>query len=73
MGNDVFRKVGDISNAQSVRDTWKSEIRKCRSLVSDIIENDKRELMEWLLAKPSHEQTDILAMRSIRKSCNFVG
>ena len=39
----------------------------------DIIEQDKRELMEWLLAKPSHEQTDILAMRSIRKSCNFVG
>ena len=73
MANDVFRKVGDISNAQSVRNTWKAEIIKCRSLVSDIIEQDKRELMEWLLAKPSHEQTDILAMRSIRKSCNFVG
>ena len=73
MASDVFRKVGDVSNAQSVRDTWKAEIKKCQSLVSDNIENDKRELMEWLLAKQSYEQTDILAMRSIRKSCNFVG
>jgi hypothetical protein len=73
MGNDVFRKVGDVSNAQSVKDTWKSEISRCRALVDDILEQDKRELMEWLLAKQSYENDDLLAMRSIRKTCNFIG
>ena len=73
MGNDVFRKVGDVSNSQSVKDTWKSEISRCRALVDDILEQDKRELMEWLLAKQSYENDDLLAMRSIRKTCNFIG
>ena len=73
MGNDVFRKVGDVSNAQSVKDTWKSEISRCRALVDDILEQDKRELMEWLLKKPSHDHDDLLALRSIRKTCNYIG
>ena len=73
MGNEIFRKVDDVSNAQSVKSTWKSEISRCRALVNDILEHDKRELMEWLLAKQSYENDDFLAMRSIRKTCNFIG
>ena len=54
MGNEIFRKVDDVSNAQSVKDTWKSEISRCRALVDDILEHDKRELMLWILNKQSY-------------------
>ena len=73
MQNEIFRKVGDISNSNAVKENWKTEIFRCRALVNDILENDKRELMEWILNKKSYEHSDLLAMRSIRKSCNFIG
>lgn len=73
MENDIFRKVDTVSDTLSVKETWKTEISRCRALVDDILEQDKRELMLWILNKSSYENDDLLAMRSIRKTCNFIG
>ena len=73
MGNEIFRKVDAVSDTQSVKENWKTEISRCRALVDDILEHDKRELMLWILNKQSYEHDDVLAMRSIRKTCNFIG
>ena len=73
MTTELFRKVGSVSNTNGVKDQWKTEIKRCHGLVNDILEDDKRDLMLWLLNKPQKEHNDILAMRSIRKTCNYIG
>ena len=74
--NELYRKVDDTidkSNVTSVKENWKSELKKANDLVDEILDVGDRETVKFILNRDEYTRDDILALKSIFKRANQVG
>ena len=74
--NELYRKVDDTidkSNVISVKENWKSELKKSNDLVDEILDVGDRETVKFILNRDEYTGDDILALKSIFKRANQVG
>ena len=74
--NELYRKVDDSidkSNVSSVKEQWKSELKKAHQLVDEILDVGDRDTVKFILNRDQYTRDDILALKSIFKRANQVG